>query len=192
MRPKGKVFDGSNSFYVTQWGLVKNNIAGHALWLTHFTPARLDHLGYVNRLLKTFCELDICCALVATYPTYIAGVLSSFYTESFRQGQLCIARTDSPILDNIYKKLPTFEIGPFRFSITAGEEYANYRDYSVYEITQGDVTVPFLLAVVDVSVTCGSKCSINLTEFMWENASIFAFKMYGIVCVPLDTPTVLY
>ena len=39
---------------------------------------------------------------------------------------------------------------------------------------------------------CGSKSNINLTEFMWENASIFAFKMYGIVCVPLDTPTVLY
>jgi len=52
MRPKGKVFDGSDSLYATQRGLVKNNIAGHVLWLTHFTPARLDHLGYVNRLLK--------------------------------------------------------------------------------------------------------------------------------------------
>jgi len=27
---------------------------------------------------------------------------------------------------------------------------------------------------------------------MWENASIFALKMYGIFCVPLDTPTVFY
>jgi len=52
MRPKGKVFDCSDILYATQSGLVKNNIAGHALWLTHFTPARLDHLGYVNRLLK--------------------------------------------------------------------------------------------------------------------------------------------
>ena len=52
MRPKGKVFDGSDSLYATQQGLVKNNIAGHALGLTHFTPARLDHLGFVNRLLK--------------------------------------------------------------------------------------------------------------------------------------------
>ena len=160
--------------------------------MTHFTPARLDHLGFANRLLKTFRELDICCALVGTYPAYIAGVISSYYMDSLRLGQLCIARTDYPILDNIYKKLPTFEIGPFRFSITAGEEYANYRSYSVYEITQGDVTVPFLLAIVDVSVLCGSKANINLAEFMWENASIFAFKMYGIVCVPLDTPTVLY
>jgi len=52
MRPKGKVFDGSDSLYATQQGLVKNNIAGHALGLTHFTPARLDHLGFVNRFLK--------------------------------------------------------------------------------------------------------------------------------------------
>jgi len=58
MRPKGKLFDGSGSLYATQQGLVKNNIAGQALWLTHFTPARWDHLGFVNRLLKTFCELD--------------------------------------------------------------------------------------------------------------------------------------
>jgi len=27
---------------------------------------------------------------------------------------------------------------------------------------------------------------------MWENACIFAFKMYAITCVPLDTPTVFY
>ena len=53
------------------------------------------------------------------------------------------------------------------------------------------MTVPFLIAIVDVSVPCGSKANINLAEFMWENTSIFAFKMYGIVCVPLDTPTVL-
>jgi len=109
-------------------------------------------------LIKTFCELEICCALVGKYPAYIAGVLTSYYKDSLRLGQLCIFRTDSPILDNIYKKLPTFEIEPFMFSITAGQEYANYRDNSVYEITYGDVTVPFLLAIVDVSVpTCIQK-----------------------------------
>ena len=105
---------------------------------------------------------------------------------------MCIARTNSPILDNIYKKFPTFKIGPFRFRITAEEEYANNPDYSVYLITHDGVTVPFLLAVVDVFVHCGSKSSINLAEFMWGNACIFAFKMYGRVCVPLDTPTVFY
>ena len=64
--------------------------------------------------------------------------------------------------------------------------------YSVYEITHARVTVPFRFTVIDVSVPCGSKSNINLAEFKWENASIFAFKMYGIICFPLDTPTVLY
>jgi len=79
MRHKGKHFEGSDSLFETQRCLVKNNIAGHALLLTHFTPARLDHLCFVNHLLKTFCALDIRCALVVTYPTYIADVLSSHY-----------------------------------------------------------------------------------------------------------------
>ena len=51
----------------------------------------------------------------------------------------------------------------------------------MYEITHDGVTVPFLITVIDVAVECGSKSNINLAEFMWENASIFAFKMYGIV-----------
>ena len=192
MRPKGKFFEGSNSLFEIQQFLVQGNIAGHALWLPHFTPVRIDHRSFVNRLLKTSCALNICCALMGTYPAYVAGVLSSHYVDSLRLSQLCIARTKSPILDNIYRKFPTFEIGPFRFHITADEEYANCPDYSVYDITHDDVTVPFLLVVVDVSVHFGSIYSINLVEFMWENACIFAFKMYAKICVPLDTPTFFY
>ena len=61
-------------------------------------------------------------------------------------------------------------------------------------ITQGDVTVQFLLAVVDVtvSVTCGSKSNINLLEILWDTTVIFAFQMYWIVCDPLASPKVLY
>jgi len=54
------------------------------------------------------------------------------------------------------------------------------------------VSVPFLITVIDVAVPCGSKSNIILAEFIWENARIFAFKMYAIVCVPSGTPTVLY
>jgi len=162
------------------------------VWLTHFTLVILDHLGFVNHLLITFCALDIGCALVGTCPAYIAGVLSLHYVDRLRLIQLCIARTDSHILDNIYRKFPTFETGPFRFRITAEDEYTNYPDYSVYEITHDGVTVSFLLAALDVSVHCGSKSSVNLADFMWENACIFAFKMYAIVWVPLDTPTAFY
>jgi len=144
MRPKGKLFEGSNSLFETQRCLVQENIAGNDVCLTHLLPVRLDYLGFVIRLLET-CALDICCALVGTYPAYIVGVLSSHYTDRLRVSQLCIGRTDSPILDNSYRKLPSFEIGPFRFSITTEEDYASFPDYSVYKITHGGVTIPFLL-----------------------------------------------
>ena len=62
MRLGGRICDGSGSMFRTQQDLVKR--VGHAVWLTEFTPARIEHLGFVNRLLHTFCELDICCALV--------------------------------------------------------------------------------------------------------------------------------
>jgi len=191
MRPQGKLLNGSAHLLETQECLV--NSVGNALCLTHFTPARRDHLGFVNLLLKEFCSMDICCALVGTYPAYIAGVLSSYYVDELRVSQLCIARTDSPILENIYRKVPSFTIGPYKFHLNKeDDEYASFPDYSVYEITHDGVTVPFHFTVVDVAVKCGSKSNINLAEFIWENASIFTFKMYGIVCVPSGMPSVLY
>jgi len=57
MRPRGICFDGSDSLFKTHQDLVKR--AGHAVWFSEFTPARPDHLGFVNRLLQTLCELDI-------------------------------------------------------------------------------------------------------------------------------------
>jgi len=96
MRPRGKLFDGSARLFETQECLVKNNIDGHDPWLTHFTPARRDHLGFVNHLFKEFCALDICCALVGTYLAYIAGFLCSHYVDHLRLRQLWIARADFP------------------------------------------------------------------------------------------------
>ena len=97
IRRRGRCCDGSDSLFRTQLDLKK--CAGHAVWLTEFTPTRLDHLGFVNRLKQTFCELDICCAIVNAYPTYIACALGAYSTG----GTLYIARVDSPILENIYK-----------------------------------------------------------------------------------------
>ena len=104
--------------------------AGQVMWLTEFTPARLGHLGFVNRLLQTFCELDICCALVNAYPGYIAGVLSVFWMGGTRLSLLYIARVDSPILDNIYNKVPSFKIGPFTFVLTDSERFVDFMDNS--------------------------------------------------------------
>jgi len=70
--------------------------AGHALCFTEFSPARRDHLGFVNRLLQIFCELNICCALVNIFPTYIAGALSVYFTSVHTISLLYITRAVSP------------------------------------------------------------------------------------------------
>jgi len=173
MRPLGKRFDGSDSLFKTQQDLVKR--AGHAVWLTEFIPARLDHLGFVNRLLQTFCELDICCALVNTYPAYIAGALSVMSNGGQAISLLYIARADSPILDNIYNKLTSFQIGPFSFARVASEEYANYREYSLYAVTQGDVTIELLLGVV----RSPSLVDKNLTSIYSNSCGILRLFLHS-------------
>jgi len=101
-----------------------------------------------------------------TYPAYIAGVLSSYYSKRLAVGEFHIARTRSAILDNLYRKLRTFEIGPFEFRLTAWLEYESFPDYSIYEITYECVPVAFHITIVDVSVYCGSRSSINLADFI--------------------------
>jgi len=113
MRPHGIPFDGSDSLFQTQQSLA--NVAGHAVWLPYFTPTRSGHLHFVNRLLKTFCELDICCTVTGTYPTYIAGALTSYYYTRPVLGTLYIARKTSILQDNIYRKANAFEICDFQF-----------------------------------------------------------------------------
>jgi len=99
--------------------------------------------------IKELSSLDICCSLVGTYPAYIAGVLSSHYADQLRLSELCIARTDSPILDNIYRKFPNFNFGTYKFHLNAeDDDNASFPDYSVYEITHDGVTVPFLITVM--------------------------------------------
>ena len=189
MRPFGIPFDGSNRLFATQQFLLNE---GNALWLTHFTLVSLEYLRFVNRLLETFCALDNCCAITGTYPAYIAGVLNSYYRMRPVVGELYIATTDSAILDNIYRRVRTFEIGTFEFRLTELLEYDNFPDYSIYEIIHEAVTVTVHNTIVDVSVYCGSRSHINFTEFIWKHICVFAAKMYAIICVLLDTRTVLY
>ena len=189
MRLRVKLFDGTDSLFRTQQDLVKR--AGHAVWLTEFTSARLEHLGFVNRLLQTFCELDICCVLVNAYRAYIAGVLGVYSTAVGKLSLLYISRVDSPILDNIYNNVHSFQIVPSAFTLTESQRYVDRPDYFVFDITQGKVTVRFLIGVVDtVTISCGTKSSINFLEFLWDNTLICAFLKNGIVCVPLASTTV--
>ena len=165
MRLRGNLFDGLDRLFRTQQDLVKRAV--HAVWLSEFTPARLEHLGFVNRLLQTLCELDICCALVNTYPAYVAGVFSLFSTGGGKVSLLYFARVDSQILDNIYNNVLSFQIGTLTFTLTESERYVEFPDYSVFAITQGQETVQFLIWVVDTDTTpYGSKSNINLLEFL--------------------------
>jgi len=127
--------------------------ADHAVWLTEFTPVSLEHLGFVNRLLQNLCELDICCALVNAHPAYIAGVFSLFSTGGGKVSLLYFSRVDFPILDNIYNKVPSFEIRSLTFTLTESERYVDFPDYSVFAITQGEMTIRFLIGVVDNDTT---------------------------------------
>jgi len=124
MKPYEIPFDGSNTLFATQHFLV--SVAGNALWLTHFSPVGLEHLRFVNRLLETSSALDICCAITGNYPAFIAGVLNSYYRTRPAVGVLNIARTDSSLLDNIYRKLHTLEFGHFDFHLTEWLEYKNF------------------------------------------------------------------
>jgi len=195
MKPHGISFDGSDSQFQTQQSLVTE--MWQAVWLQHFTPTSLDHLPFVHRLLQTFCELDICCTITGTYPAYIAGVLTSYYNWTPCIGGLHIARTSSSILDNFYRKADIFVIGSFQFRIVERQEYKAFTDFSNYEITFEDVTLAFSVTIINVStfngdpVSCRSRSNINLSEFVWEYMCPFAVKTYSIVCVFLNTPTVL-
>jgi len=196
MRPLGIPFHLSDSLFRTQQSLV--NVAGHVLLLPHFTPTRLGHLQFVHHLLQTSCDLDICCTITGTDPAYIPGVPTSYYRTSPAIGVLHIARTPSTILDNIYRKSDIFVIGTFQFRLAEREGYDGFPDFSTYDITFENVTVSFSITIIDVSTsygvstTYGSKSSINVTKFVWEYLCGFAFKMYALICVPLETPRVLH
>jgi len=82
----------------TQKDLAK--LVGNAAWFTEFTPVRLDHLDFVKRLLLTFCELDICCALLDAYAAYIARAVSVCSVGELALSVLYIAKFNSPLLDH--------------------------------------------------------------------------------------------
>ena len=50
----------------------------------------------------------------------------------------------------------------------------------------------FHLVLFDATVDCGPRACINFVEFIWDNIKTFAFIKYAIVCVPVDTPKILF
>ena len=191
MRLRGGRFNGSDSMLKTQKDL--ETVVGSAVWFTEFTPVRTDHLGFVRRLLLTFCELDICCSIVNSYPAYIAGAVGVCSVGELALGVFYFAKVDSPFLDHVFLNDPYFEVGPFSFALRESMEHDDDPDYFVYQVTLGEETYTCLLGFFDtVTVPCGSTSNINFTEFLWDNTVVFSFQKYGIVGVPLDSPKILY
>jgi len=115
-------------------------LTGTAVWFTEFNPVRLDHLDIVKRLLLTFCELDICCAMINAYPAYIAVAVGVCSVGELALVVLYFATLNSPLLDHFYLNDPYFQVGPFSFALRDSVEHDENPDYYVYSITLGEET----------------------------------------------------
>jgi hypothetical protein len=191
MRPLGMVFDGSTSLFETQRVLCTS--IGQAIWLAQFTPVHHDHLHFVQALFQAFCSLGICCVFTGLYPAYIAGVLDkSCLEDDFCICHLCIAKSTSTILGTLREKAAKFTIGSFNFQFRSRGAFERYADFSAYDISYEGETLTFYLVLVDATVDCSPRASLNFVEFTWDNIKTFAFIKYAIVCIPLETPKILF
>ena len=92
----------------------------------------------------------------------------------------------------LLQKAPEYTILSFDFRFLSNRDNKHFTDYSTYEISYEGVTLTFQLVLVDATMDCGPRSCINFADFVWENIKTFTFILYAILCVPLDTPTVLY
>ena len=85
---------------------------------------------------------------------------------------LCIAKTNSTILDPLLRRIQKLMIGPYEFHLH--EEQVNIPDYIFYEITYEDISVSFQIVAIDTSIECGPHSSLNFVEFIWNNLGVFS------------------
>ena len=97
-------------------------------------------MDFVNSLMLTFCELDICCFIVNSYPAYIAGAVGVCSVGELALGVFYFAKVNSPFLDSVFLNDSYFEIGPFSFALRESVEHDDLPDYFVYQITLGEET----------------------------------------------------
>jgi hypothetical protein len=67
-------------------------------WFSEFQPVNLTGLPFIFALLKTFFDANICCHVGGDFPTYIAGVQTSFDGVS-----IFFALKDNPLLQMIFQ-----------------------------------------------------------------------------------------
>jgi len=80
----------------------------------------------------------------------------------------------------------------FDFRFRSRGAFERYADFSAYDISYEGVTLTFHLVLVDATVDCGPRTCINFVDFILDIIKTFAFIKYAIVCVPLDTLTILF
>ena len=98
----------------------------------------------------------------------------------------------STILGPLLQKAAKFTIGSFNFQFRSRGAFETYADFSAYEVSYEGVTLTFHLVLVDATVDCTTQECLNFVEFIWDNSKTFAFIKYAIVCVPLETPKILF
>ena len=89
-------------------------------------------------------------------------------------------------------KITIITIGFFSFQFRSRGAFECYADFSANDISYEGVALTFHLVLVDATVDCSPRASLNFVQFIWNNIKTFAFIKYAIVCVPLETPKILF
>ena len=120
--------------------------------VTTFHSREVRLATFFNSVFENILLSKYLLCLFREIPILHCSDLGTYFVVTLRISQLCIARTDSPILDKLYGTFPTFEVGPFGFRMSEADEYSSLPDYSPYVITYEGVTLPFLISIVDASL----------------------------------------
>jgi hypothetical protein len=125
----GSAFNGATFYFDANRAL--HSIAGSEYWFREFPPVNFTGLGLMYLLLESFYSANICAHVGGTYPTYVAGVLTSF-----RSATIFIALKQGLWLNFIFRRreelLNSFHTGPFIFTLHSSNGEDVCRDDVVY------------------------------------------------------------
>jgi hypothetical protein len=93
MKLDGKIFNGSDSIYVTN-RLLQSRI-GKGIWLTEYIPRNYDK-HFIEILLSQLCLMGLCCVISGPFAAFTAEIFDWYNIIT-----LYIAITDSIILVHI-------------------------------------------------------------------------------------------
>jgi hypothetical protein len=58
------------------------SVAGNATWVNEFKPTDYEHKQFFDTLLKKLFMLNVCCAVVGTFPANAAAALFGQYSNT--------------------------------------------------------------------------------------------------------------